>query len=419
MNYKFTKGIQLLILYFLIMLVYRFIIAENFNYLGFHIEGFSFNKLFFSSFFAIFLIGLSSFIKNEYYRLIYNICFVMLFIGQSIYYVYNSSNFILVVYMAVPLIFIFILDYFTNEKDRKFSNPKFSMKDSTTYYFFLFITILLTLPFFQNIGSINWRNLLFLEIYETRVADDSDVDGILGYIFSPLSRVILPFLFIYSINNKKFLLTILTSINIIMIFLLNGALKSIIIGFIAAIFFYSGSYLKKNYRFIVSIILLHLVSIIEFAMLDSYNIADYLRRIFFTPASLFQVYLNYFDENFTYFTHSRFVSIFGSTNYETYIPIFIGEQVLGVKNLSANVGIFVEGFFSFGSIGVIIVSLIFVLFILFLNKLDLKPEYFGIIFSYLYIINTSFIETLLLTHGLMFLFIFSIFFIPSSRQYNR
>jgi len=47
-----------------------------------------------------------------------------------------------------------------------------------------------------------------------------------------------------------------------------------------------------------------------------------------------------------------------------------------------------------------------------MRKLDIDPDYYGIIFAYVYIINTSFVETLLVTHGLLFLIVFSAMFVP-------
>ena len=144
--------------------------------------------------------------------------------------------------------------------------------------------------------------------------------------------------------------------------------------------------------------------------------ADYLRRIFYLPAYLFSIYKQTFSGNFTYYSQTILGSIFNIPNKIDNVAQFIGEQVLKQDGMVANAGIFVEGYISMGMIGVIINSLIFVLLIFILKCLNFKPQYFGIIFTYMYIINTSFLETLLITHGLLFLIIFGYFFIPTDNK---
>ncbi|ASN04229.1 O-antigen polymerase [Virgibacillus necropolis] len=415
MKSSIKRSFLLLLIYITLIVNYKYIIAFHFDYLGFQIQYFSVSKLFIATVMVILLIALGIFIRNNFYSIIYNISLTLLFFGQAIFYIYNDSDFILVLYMASPMLFLFTVDKFNNDKVNKFNKIKVDLKDFYTYIFLLFLTVILIAPYFQNINSINLKNLLFIDIYETRQSESNSSNFLMGYIFSPLSRVLLPFLFIYSVNNKKWFLTIFSTLSIIMIFLLNGALKSILIGFIAAIFFLGGSYNKKNSRFLIALFITFTVSLFQYSLSGSYLIADYIRRIFLTPAKLFQVYYDYFYENYTFFKHSSIAEILGVNEYDVFIPHFIGQSVLGRENLSANVGVFTEGFLSFGTLGVIFSSIIFVFLIYVIKQLNLSPSYFGIVFSFLYVINTAFIETLLFTHGLLFLLLFGFFFIPSDK----
>ena len=199
---------------------------------------------------------------------------------------------------------------------------------------------------------------------------------------------------------------------LIMMYLLNGAVKSIFFGLLACIFFYKGNYFHKEKNFLIAMIIGNLLSILESFTIHAYDIADYIRRIFFVPASLFELYYRYFKGQPTFFLHSRISKLLGINKYNEYIPVLMGES----KNSVANVGIFTEGFLSFGTIGVIISSIIFVYIIKYIKKRQLSPEYFGILFSYIYVINTSFIETLFITHGLLFYLIFARFVIPKEKH---
>ncbi len=63
-----------------------------------------------------------------------------------------------------------------------------------------------------------------------------------------------------------------------------------------------------------------------------------------------------------------------------------------------------------GISGVLVYSLLFMFILIFFRKSNTSKNYFGIFFAYIYIINTSFIELLLITHGLLFFLISAFIF---------
>ena len=402
--------ILLITIYFLFMINYNVIISKYFNYLGFNQNFFSLYKLVLATVFTLEFILLYVFLKKEFYKIVYTVFLVSIFYGQSIYYIFNESKFILLVYMGIPLIVIFIIEKLDTARTN--SDIKLKLSDKFTLFIFILLVLTLIVPYFKYYKLINWKNLLLQDVYETRFIFREYSSGILGYLFSPISRVILPFLLVYSLENKKRMVTIVSTISIIMMYLLNGALKSIIFGFLACIFFYKGDYAQKESRFLKTMVIGNLLCLLEVVINKTWLIADYMRRLFFVPARLFQVYYDYFNERHTYFLHSKLSKILGINAYEGSLSLFVGEQVLDVKGLNANTGIFCEGFISFGTVGVIIAAMIFGLIILYLNRRKLSPSYFGIFFSFIYVINTSFLETLFITHGLLFYLIFAKFIIP-------
>ncbi|WP_404292788.1 oligosaccharide repeat unit polymerase [Cytobacillus kochii] len=410
--YIFNRSIKSVILlsfiYIFLLLNYYYVIADVFSYLGYTDNYFSFNKLFISLLLTIILINLSIFIKRDYYKIIYSVTIILYYFGQSINYIYNDSAFVVLLCMTVPLIVIFIADKI--DGNRTIKRTVIDLNDKITRIFIVALIIITVVPFFRYISTVNLSNLLLIDIYSTREEMRQYDRGILGYLFSPLSRVVLPFLFVYGIIKKRKLLITISLLCLISMFLLNGAVKSIFFGILCAAFFIKGTYQAKERRFLHLILWINVVGFVSFYIFNSTIINDYIRRLFISPASLFDIYYKYFNGNYTYYTHSDIYSILTGTHNNMSISRYIGEYVMGREGLNANTGIFVEGFISFGILGVIIFSLIFMMILIFLRKLNFTNSYFGIIFVYIYIINTSFFETLLITHGLMFFFIFSFLF---------
>lgn len=406
--------IYLSLIYIFLLLNYYFVISNKFGYAGFESSYFTLSKIFGAGFVTFYMIALTFFMKKNLYKIVYSISLVLLYYGQSIFYIFNNTNFQLVIYMTIPLLMIFILDKVDNNK--YFKRKTINIKDKYTRWLLVFVIILLMLPFFKYIKTVDLSNLLFLNIYETRYLLREYDRGILGYIFSPLTRIFLPILFIYGITTKNKTLILISFSSVILMFLLNGAVKSVFFGIACAAFFVKGSYIQKEIRFLKYMLLVNVIAFVSYITMGSILINDYMRRIIFVPASLFDTYYNYYLGNFTYFNHSKLYSLLGISDREMPIGLFIGQFVLGKEGLNANTGIFVEGFLSFGTIGVIIFSAFFALLIFIIKKMDLDERYFGILFVYLYIVNTSFIETLLITHGLLFLMLSSAFLIPNSRS---
>lgn len=406
----FKTASFLFFIYFFFLLNYYFVISEVYDYAGFSKDYFMLVKLLSSLLLTVLMIILSVFIRNDFYKLVYSVSLILFYFGQSIYYVYNNTPFKLVAYTAIPLFLVFFIDKF--DSNRVFKRRTVNLSDTQTRLIIILVVLVLMLPFFKYINTVNLKNLLLIDIYSTRSEIKEYDRGIIGYLFSPLSRVILPVLFVFGITKKIKWLTTMSLFSIISLYLLNGAVKSVFFGILCACFFIKGSYFEKEKRFLKFILSGNIVALLTYVSFESYLINDYFRRIFFVPADLFNTYYTYFNNNFTFFNHSRLFSLFGLTEQKMQVSRFIGEYVIGIEGLNANTGIFVEGFISFGTVGVLLFSILFTIFIWVIKKMDFKESYFGIFFTYIYIINTSFIETLLITHGLLFLLFFSLIFIP-------
>lgn len=411
MKIKIVRIILLIGIFVNLNLNYKYPIYEKFSYEGFKLDQPKLVQAIYIILLIVIFISLTITIKDPFYSLVYNIFLTFFVFGQAIYDIYNSTN-ISILYSIVLLLLLF-LDWFKFYKVYKVK--KIDIDNKYSYIIIICLSIILIFPFLSNLSNISLKNLLLIDVYDTRGSIDNS-SNIIGYLISPISRVIYPFLLVYFIHNKRYLMSSVIFILILLMFLLNGAIKSIMFGAIVCLFFYIFKYKGKNTLYLVVLYIISLISIFLYKVFGIYKIADYLRRVFFTPANLFNVYQKYFENNFTHFTHSRISKIFNVNSFEGSLPKYIGENVIGTKNLVANVGIFVEGYLSFGIIGFIISSILFVLFIYVIRSLSLDNRYFGMLFVYIYIINTSFIETLLITHGLIVFIIICWFIIPNKKR---
>lgn len=410
MKTKLIRGFLLTAIYINLIIIYYNQISTVFSYEGFGFKNPNLSYVIIANLFIFILIMATFFMKNSFYLLIYSIYITMFIFGQTVYDIFNGTN--LVGFLYLPAIFIFLLDQF--DKSLYLKRKTINLNYKYFNIIALFLATLLITPYLKNISTININNLLLVDIYKTREEVSGNQNLILAYLFSFISRIIFPFLFIYFITIKKYILASYLFILTILMFLLNGAVKSILFGLLCCLFFYFFKYKYKNLLYLIFLFVMTSLSILMKIIFNNITITDYLRRLFFTPANLFNVYHSYFSNSYTYFLHSRLAKLFNVNTIDGSLPLYIGEKVMGKEGLVANVGIFVEGYFSFGIFGVLFASLLFILIIWYLNKLNLSHRYFGIIFAYIYIINTSFVETLLITHGLIFLLIFGYFLIPKN-----
>lgn len=413
---KTTRVIMLFIMYVLFHLVYINLVSKHFGYEGFVKDGFEQTALYSHIIIISILILLQLFMKNEFYNLIYNIFLIIIVFGQSVVSIYLGNN-SLFLFVIIPQFSLFLLDIL-DKNNFKIKRRQIDVNNKYFNAISIIFAIIILIPFLKNISSINLSNLLFNEIYDTRLKSNGNYGIILNYLYSSIARVVFPFLLIFFWVKKKYILSTIVLMFIVLLFLLNGAVKSILIGALAAIAFYLFRYTIKNFMFIFMINIVFVFSLLENIIYGSYKLTDYVRRIFYLPGYLFDVYYQEFHNNFTYYGQTILGVLLGN-KIDSNIASYIGEGVLGRKGMVANVGIFAEGYISLGIIGVFFATIALVILVFLLKSLDFSHHYFGLIFTYIYIINTSFLETLLITHGMLFLLIFGYFFIPKNNFKER
>lgn len=371
-----------------------------------HNHSVRFDKLVIGGAFFILMLLLGSQVKGEFFYAIWHVIFVMYFFGQVIYFQYNDGVISPLISNAILLLILLFMSYL--RIDFKIIQIKGHLIS-----LILVISFILFIPIFIKYSSqVNFQNLLLKDVYETRLHFRGVEDAYFGYLSAPLSRVVLPALLIISLIKRKAWLFLIMVFMISFIFLI-GALKSIFIGMFAAIFFFLGR------RFVDKIhLLLYLFGVICLAGLtiflineNTFLVNSFVRRVLFTPARMDNVYYTFFADHPTYWSHNPIGRLFFEYPLDKSPNFYVGEILLQKEGLNANVGLITEGYFSFGYLGVVLHSIFIGFVLLILKKIDVYPAFFGLIFVYIYYMNTSFLTTLLLTHGLISFLLFAYLFL--------
>ena len=384
---------------------YVFVISEAFAYYGYFDNEFSLTKTITSTFLIIVLLFVGYFVDKPFFNISWNIIFLYLLCSEVVYYQYNQNT---QMYQVISTAVILILIAFFSKINVSFKGA--FIKENTEKPLGI-ISFLMFFPFFiLYFRDINLENLLLIDIYDTR-AKFTDVDTRwTGYLKAPLARIILPILVIWKLEKKQFIMVAIYSLMIIYIFL-TGAIKSILLGLIALFIFYKGSYVKKTLLFLKGVSAITLFGTLIYYISGNVFLLDtFVRRVFFVPPYLGNLYYDLFHNNLTYLSHTPLgLGIVDGEFNDISITRYVGE--LTEVSTNPNVGIITEGIFSFGIYGGLFAALLISLFIWFLGFINIDNRYFGIVFIYIYYLNTSLLSILLVTHGLIFFLIFAVFFL--------
>jgi len=403
-----------IILYILLFIFYKYPLSTIYSYSGFTSYNYHFTKLFISIVCVLSLILAGKMVKNDVYYFIYHIFFVMGVLPGYVMYVFSNISIIPCVLISIPLWMLWIVDVLNIYIKIKIQPI---LLNKQLIFILVGLLFAVMLPFFGNISLINFNNLLFKDVYVTRFVNREIKNPLIGYLMSPLSRYVLPFLAVYALINKKKILFIFTVLCVLFIYLTSGALKGLLFSYASVIFFYKYLTIKeKTYKFLKYLNLVLAIDLIYFFITKQELFTTYLRRLLFVSVYLFDNYYKYFNDNYTYYGHTRIGSILGANPELRGITLWFGENILGKEGLNASVGTFVEGYISLGVIGVFFASLFFILFSIFYRGLNIDNRYIGLLFVCTGLFRGAMFGPLLLTHGLVLYIAMLVILIPRRKQ---
>ncbi len=361
-------------------------------------------------FITMLFIGLK--VKNDFFFTVWHTMFVLYFFGQVIYYQFSNGSLKPLIANSIFLIVLFFFSFL------KIEFKKIKLKGKLLSIVVCFAIVLFAPIFLKYLPHVNLNALFFEDIYETRLYFREFDDRYFGYLRAPLARVILPSLLVIAIVTRKTWLAILAIFMIVFIYLV-GALKSVFIGMLAVILFYPGKrFIDKIYLLLYLFLGLTVFGLVIYLINgNTFLVNSFVRRILFVPPMLDNHYYLIFDQKPLLWSHNILGNMIFDYPLNKPPNMYIGEEILRKKGMSANVGLITEGFFSFNYIGVLVHSFLVGFLVLIMKQINTKPVFYGIVFVYIYYINTSFATVLLVTHGLLFFLLYAYFFL--NKDYGK
>ncbi len=287
-------------------------------------------------------------------------------------------------------------------------------KKQTLFFFFFLVTIGI-IPYLYVYGpDINLKNLFLIDVYKTRTNMAKLSNPYFGYTYSLFTRIVIPLLIVYAVELKNKLLVLL-GIIYLLLFYLFGAHKTVYLGLIVVLIFYKWSYLQTINRVLKYSILFILLCVFLALLSFDYPWILTFRRIHFLPALLDICYLDFFDENYLYWSESvlkRFIEY----PYEISHTKVIGREYFGNANVGANNGLISDGYMNYGTIGVVLNILLVSFYFMVLNNLKIPSKYFGVYLLVVFSFLSSSTLTVFLTHGAIALLLISIFLLSEKTK---
>ena len=282
-------------------------------------------------------------------------------------------------------------------------------------YILLGVTTIGIIPYLIIYGPhINLKNLFLIDVYRTRAIMGELSNSYFGYTYSVFTKIIIPLIIIFSLELKK-KVWVLVGVLYLILFYLFGAHKTVYVGLLVVLVFYKFSYtqsvkyiLKYSNVLIVLFILLALVGY-DYPWILSF------RRVHFIPTLLDICYLDFFHDNYLYWSDSLLKS-FVKYPYNVRPSNLIGEIYFNRPDMSANNGLISEGYMNFGTLGVFINIFVIATYFMILNNLRIPARYFGLFVLVIFSFMSSSMSTVFLTHGALALLLITIFVLNEKKN---
>lgn len=269
----------------------------------------------------------------------------------------------------------------------------------------LLIILFAVIPFGFQFGLyINPGNLLLVDIDETRKFFDTNTKPLFDYFYNWLVKAVLPLCLVYFTIRKKYYQACITLILALYLYTISGNKIVYITIFVTLFFsFFGQDYFQKiRYFLYVLIIGLIVIPLVDYAVLDSNGLKGvFVMRMFFLPAELNYLYLDYFRDHYIYYSSSTFFNLFTEYPFDKPIGYIISENYFGEPGMNANNGIIGDGFMNMGYLGVAINIILVVLVMMVFNSLRPDPRYLGIFFVMVFLFLSVPMLSMFITSGII------------------
>ena len=413
---KATKAYNFILLFLLFAILnatFFFVISDFYYVQRLQLPTiFNWNKFLVGTAIIALAIGTITFVKVRpfiYLFLVIILC-VQLFPAVILYeYVHNDFRTVLSVLILISLIVFFSFI--------KFKTRSFKLREKEGFNLLIIVSLIGLIPFLiVYFPHIQLKNLLLIDIYETRGDVTLGVNNLYTtYTYQWFAKYIIPSLLIFSFLYKRKLVALASILAMIFLFLC-GANKAVYFGILMVIIFSYGDHFSKAKYFILFLFLVCSFGLLAYIIFD-YNelLRLSIRRLIFIPSILDILYFEFFDNNYLYWSEN-ILSRWLKSPYNIYHSHLIGIEYFGTERMNANNGIFSDGFLNWGMAGVAINSIILSMSLSFISQLNVHSRFFGLYFLLFVAVISSSMTTVLITHGLIFLLIFSQIFLKDTER---
>ena len=416
-DFLILKGL-ITAIYIALEVYYAKIISVTYNYMCFE---FDFNLLKYiatKAFFLVLLAGaLTLYNRNKFLYTIYLLLLLFFYIPNAILYsigsvapaAFLSNSFFVATFLITPYI--------------KFPIPSsFEISNKYKSAALIVIALVLLVPIIVRFQlKLNLKTLLLQDIYTTRDVFSTKLNGYLAYLYNFEAKTIVPVALVYFMIRKKPLWIAVFTIILLYLFVISGNKLVYFTPIIVIFFYYVGKdYTSKiTYFFGITLLLFALFPIVDNFIGAEKPILSgtFINRFFFIPALTTHFYFDFFDGHPFYFAESHFFNQFVKSPYDMPVGFLITKEYWGAPTAYANNGIVSDGFMNLGYWGVVLFSLLFALLFSIFNSFNLHKGYYGLFFSYIYIILSASLLTCIITGGIL-LFVILALTILTTKEKN-
>lgn len=292
---------------------------------------------------------------------------------------------------------------------RFFKSPKieFGVLAEGLFIYLLMLVVLIGLILVMGLVGIANFNFDFSQVYALR--DDAEEKLLaLGVFGSSLSNILVPFLLVMCIKNKKYLFTIITIIISILLFGLTTHKGSLFYPIAILSFLAISKYTNKSHYIYLFFLLLLLIFFISFLSGGIYLWISslFFRRAIMIPAILNFEYYDFFSKHdFSFWSHNSFTFDLLNYPYNFSPQEIIGNELSGTYEMYANTGWIGAGYMQAGFFGITIYAILIGFIFSFIDSLTHKLSKSFIIalliIPFYILLTSSDLPTALLSHGIL------------------
>ncbi len=407
----------LLVLMVVLELYYRFLIVPEYTHLGFR---YNFNGVHFLisqlGLLALFLISWLLYNWSQFLYTIYLLLIFFFYIPNAILFAFAGGEY------APFLSNLFFVSSFVLSAYIPVKLPVFGKFNDYSTWIILGLSLMLILPIVYTYrSSINLNTLLLKDIYETRDVFSAKLSGLVNYFYHISVKTILPVALIFFMIRKKPVYIVLYFFILLYLFVISGNKFVYFTSIILVYFYYIGKdyQAKIQYIFLFNLLLFMIFPLLDYGFIKAEKpilAGTFVNRFLFIPALLTQWYFDFFDGKPFYFAESHFFNQFVKSPYDMPVGFLISKTYLNTTDTYANNGIVSDGFMNLGYWGVGLFSLVFSALFAVFNSLKLHVGYYGLFFSYIYMILSAPLLSCFITGGIL-LFIFLAIFILREKEH--